>query len=414
MNCTIFTIGTELLMGATLNTNSEYLSKTLNDIGVNVLYHVTVGDNPKRIQDGLLEYLDKSDIIITTGGLGPTQDDISKELVAKALGRKMILDEEIVEDIREKFKKFGKEMTENNMRQAYMPEGCTVLYNHFGTAPGVLLDGEINGKRKIIIMLPGPPREVKPMFEDIPMKYLKEAADNNITSKYVRMYGMGESEVENRLLDLINNQTNPTIATYVKNSEVMVRVTASGKDDKSNMVLIDQMIEKVKEIIGDCVYSTENEELTDMVCRMLVEKNLTISTAESCTGGLIAKTLTDYPGISSIFNRGYVTYSNEAKAEDLGVDCQIIESHGAVSEETAYAMAKGLYDRTGSDICVSVTGIAGPEGGTPEKPVGLVYCGFAFKGEVEVHKYFFTGERERVRLRTTLTVFDNIRKRMLL
>lgn len=414
MNCTIFTIGTELLMGATLNTNSEYLSKMLNDIGVNVLYHVTVGDNPIRIEEGLLEYLDKSDIIITTGGLGPTQDDISKELVAKALGRKMILDEDIFEDIKEKFKKFSKSMPESNIRQAYMPEGSTVLYNHFGTAPGVLLDGEFNGNRKIIIMLPGPPREVKPMFEDIPMRHLKEAADNNITSKYVRMYGMGESDVENRLLDLINNQTNPTIATYVKNSEVMVRVTASGKDDKSNLVLIDQMIEKVREVIGDYVYSTDNEELTDLVCKKLVENNLTIATAESCTGGLIAKTLTDYPGISSVFNRGYVTYSNEAKAEDLGVDINIIEKYGAVSEETAYAMAEGLYNKTKSNICVSVTGIAGPEGGTAEKPVGLVYCGFSYDGKIEVHKYNFTGERERVRLRTVLTVFDNIRRHMLL
>lgn len=413
MNCSIFTIGTELLMGATINTNSAYLSSALNDIGLNVLYHVTVGDNEKRIEDEFLRLLSISDVIITTGGLGPTKDDISKDIVARSLGLDMILSDEIVIDIKNKFAKFSRTMTDNNLRQAYIPDGAKILYNDFGTAPGILIDTKYNDERKIVIMLPGPPREVKPMFENKVIPYFKNIIDNKINSKYLRIYGMGESAVESQIMDLIETQTNPTIATYVKNSEVMIRVTSSGDSEDENIRLIDESIKKIRAIIGDYIYSDDNEELSDIVCKMLIEKNITIATAESCTGGLIAKTLTDYSGISSVYERGYITYSNEAKVSELGVSEEVLKNFGAVSEENALEMVKGLYRKTNCDICVAVTGIAGPGGGTDEKPVGLVYCAYMVYGKAYVKKHVFSGERSRVRLRTSLTVFDNIRRAMI-
>ncbi|MGB3368424.1 MAG: competence/damage-inducible protein A [Acidaminobacteraceae bacterium] len=419
MNCSIFTIGTELLMGATVNTNSAYLSSALNDIGLNVLYHVTVGDNENRIEDEFLRILSISDVVITTGGLGPTKDDISKDIVARSLGLGMTLSNDIVEDIEKKFAKFAKSaksesaMTKNNLRQAYIPDGAEILYNDFGTAPGILIDTKYNGKRKIVVMLPGPPREVKPMFENKVVPYFKNITNNKINSRYLRIFGLGESAVENKIIDLVDNQTNPTIATYVKNSEVMIRVTSSGNSEEENMKLIDETVIKIKDIVGEYIYSENNEDLSDVVCRMLIEKNLSIATAESCTGGLIAKTLTDYPGISSVYERGYVTYSNEAKQTELGVSQEVLNKYGAVSEENALEMVKGLYKKTNCDICVAVTGIAGPDGGTEEKPVGLVYCAYMINGKAQVQKHQFTGERSRIRLRTSLTVFDNIRRSML-
>lgn len=413
MNCSIFTIGTELLMGATVNTNSAYLSSALNDIGLNVLYHVTVGDNERRIEEEFLRILSTSDVVITTGGLGPTKDDISKDIVARSLGMGMTLSDEIVADIEKKYGKFGSTMTENNLRQAYIPDGANILYNDFGTAPGILIDTKYNGERKIIVMLPGPPREVKPMFENKVVPYFKDLTNNKINSKYLRIFGMGESAVESKIMDLVETQTNPTIATYVKNSEVMIRVTSSGDSEEENLRLIDESVLKIRAIIGDYIYSEDNEELSDIVCKMLIEKNITIATVESCTGGLIAKTLTDCSGISSVYERGFITYSNEAKVSELGVSEEVLDKYGAVSEENALEMVKGLYKKTNCDICVAVTGIAGPGGGTEEKPVGLVYCAYMIHGKSYVQKHIFSGERSRVRLRTSLTVFDNIRRSML-
>lgn len=413
MNCSIFTIGTELLMGATVNTNSAYLSSALNDIGLNVLYHVTVGDNEKRIEDEFLRLLSISDVIITTGGLGPTKDDISKDIIARALKLDMILSQEIVRDIEKKFVKFGRTMTENNLRQAYIPDGAKILYNDYGTAPGIIIDIIYDGNRKIILMLPGPPREVKPMFENKALPYFKKLTNNKINSKYLRLFGMGESAVENKIMDLVESQTNPTIATYVKNSEVMIRVTSSGNSEEDNINLIEESISNIKNILGDYIYSENNEELSEIVCKMLIEKNITIATAESCTGGLIAKTLTDYSGISRVYERGFITYSDDAKISELGVDEDILKKHGAVSEENALEMVRALYKKTNCDICVAVTGIAGPNGATDEKPVGLVYCAYMIYGKAYVEKNIFSGERDRVRLRTSLSVFDNIRRAMI-
>lgn len=419
MNCSIFTIGTELLMGATVNTNSAYLSSALNDIGLNVLYHITVGDNEKRIEDEFLRILSTSDVVITTGGLGPTKDDISKDIVARSLGLAMTLSKDIVLDIEQKFAKYSKSsksqntMTENNLRQAYIPDGAMILYNDFGTAPGILIDTNYNGKRKIVVMLPGPPREVKPMFENKVVPYFKDITLNKITSKYLRIFGMGESAVETKIMSLIENQTNPTIATYVKNSEVMIRVTSSGDSESENLRLINNSIIEIKELIGEYIYSEENEELSDVVCKALIEKNMTIATAESCTGGLIAKTLTDFPGISSVYERGYITYSNSSKISELGVSENTLEKYGAVSKETASEMVLGLYNKTKANICISVTGIAGPDGGSEEKPVGLVYISYYINGKISVEEHIFTGERKRIRLRTTLAAFDNIRKNLL-
>lgn len=409
MNVSMLAIGTELLMGTTVNTNSAILSEHLNALGLNVLYHATVGDNPTRIKESLNELLSKSDMVITTGGLGPTQDDLTRDMIADVSGNDLVLNEGVVDQIQCFFKSIHRTMNHNNQKQAYFPEGATILPNANGTAPGFITEFG----NKTIVALPGPPHEMEPMFLESVQPYLMKKSNCVMASKYLTFYGIGESAAEAEIDDLVASQTNPTIATYAKPGQVTIRVTSKAKQELEAKAMIEPVVEQIKERLGFYLVSETHESLLEVVGQLLIEKKLRIAVAESCTGGLLASKLTDIPGISSVFERGYVTYSNEAKMDLLGVQEETLKTHGAVSEETAKEMVEGLKRNTGCDICVSITGIAGPNGGTADKPVGLVYIGLAYLGDVIVIKNNFHGNRGRVRHYTCLKALDMIRRKML-
>ncbi len=407
MKAAILTVGTEILFGQIVNTNTVFLSRELNNLGIDVMYHYTVGDNSARLKELIVDIQKDCDLIITTGGLGPTQDDLTKETVTDVMEDKLVYHEEIWDEIVGYFNASGKrKITENNKKQAYFPSRATVLPNERGTAPGFALK---NGE-KIVICLPGPPGEMTDMYEKQVVKYIKDLSEGSLYYRLIRLYGLGESDLETLLMDLIDGQTDPTLATYAKEGECYLRIASKRDTEKEAEAAVDEMLEKVRAIIGPYIYSCDNEELSQVVGRLLIEKNLTISCAESCTGGLFAKTLTDIPGISEVFDRGLVTYSNAAKREELGVRSETLGKYGAVSPETAEEMAKGLHEVTGSDICIAVTGIAGPGGGTEEKPVGLVYIATYSGNGTTVKKCNFMGNRDKIRNRAMLAMFHEIHK----
>jgi len=405
----ILAVGTELLMGQISNTNAQYISARLPEVGVGVYYHSVVGDNPDRLKESLRLALERCDVVITTGGLGPTQDDLTKETISEVFGKKLVLHEESMKDLKNYFYKLGRQMTVNNEKQAYMPEDCIVLKNNNGTAPGCIIEAGA----KVVVMLPGPPIEMKPMFNDYVVPYFKKKSTFSIESRFLRVFGIGESAMETQIIDLIDAQTNPTIATYAKMGEVTLRVSAKIQAGENAELIMKPVIDEIKKRAGDCLYSDSNQNLDDVVANLLLEKNITISTAESCTGGLISETLTNIAGISKVFIGGAVTYSNESKAELLGVKNETLQSYGAVSRETAVEMAEGIRKRLKTDIGVSITGIAGPDGGTPEKPVGLVYVGLATESGTITKELRLLGNRNRIRTITALNVFDIIRRYIL-
>ena len=382
MKTAILTVGTEILFGQIVNTNAAYLSQKLNELGFDVMYHYSVGDNPGRLEELIHLAFRDCDMILTTGGLGPTQDDLTKETIAKAMGDRIIVNDDAMKALKDHYEKSKRPITENNLKQAYMPESAIMLPNDQGTAPGFWL--EKNGR--IIVSMPGPPREMKNMFEKEVLPRLEKKQDSVIYYRILRTFGIGESKMETVLLPLIDKQTDPTIATYAKEGECSLRIASKRKTLTEAEKAVDEMTGKVMDIIGPYVYSKDDENLIDVVGNLLVSKGITVSCAESCTGGLFAGTLINYPGISAVFERGLVTYSNRAKMEELGVKKETLEKYGAVSPQTAAEMAEGLEKKTGSDICISVTGIAGPDGGTEEKPVGLIYIGVRWKGETQVIK----------------------------
>lgn len=382
MKTALLTVGTEILFGQIVNTNAAFLSQELNNLGYDVMYHYSVGDNPKRLEDLILFAFHDCDMVITTGGLGPTQDDLTKEVIAKAMGDEIVQNEQCLKDLLGKYEEMGRHMSENNLKQANMPSKAIPLPNDQGTAPGFWLEKD----GKIIIAMPGPPREMTNMFKKQVKPRLEKMQDSVIYYKILRAFDLGESKMETVLLPLINGQTDPTIATYAKEGECSLRIASKRATLEEAREAVSHMEAKVLDIIGNFVYSCDDEELIDVVGKMLIEKNISVSCAESCTGGLFAGALTDIPGISSIFDRGIVTYSNRAKLEELGVKAETLDKFGAVSEETACEMVAGLQKKTGSDLCISVTGIAGPGGGTEEKPVGLVYIGIAYEGKVTAVK----------------------------
>ncbi|MDO4546074.1 MAG: competence/damage-inducible protein A [Bacillota bacterium] len=374
MKAAILSVGTELLFGQITNTNTVYLSQQLNMLGFDVMYHYTVGDNPERVADMMNLAFEDCDMVLTTGGLGPTQDDLTKEVACKVLGDQLVMMDDVWEEITRYFRTLGRELTENNKKQAIMPSRATVFHNDAGTAPGFALEKD----GKYIVCMPGPPREMTRMFEKSVLPFLQKLSEEVIYYRLIRTFGLGESSMETDLLDLIDNQTDPTLATYAKEGECSLRIASKRKTKEEAKRAVDEMLEQVKERIGKYIYSCDDEELVQVVCKKLMDQNLTISSAESCTGGLFAAALTDVPGISQCFQRGLVTYSNEAKMEELGVRKETLDKYGAVSEETALEMVEGLKKVSGSDVCISVTGVAGPDGGTEEKPVGLVYIGFLY------------------------------------
>lgn len=409
MNAEILAVGTELLMGQISNTNAQYISRRLPDAGINVYYHSVVGDNPKRLKECLKLALSRSDTVIMTGGLGPTQDDLTKQTVAEVLNRKMVLHEESLNRIKDFFRSLNRPMVDSNMRQAWFPENSIIMTNGRGTAPGCIIEEE----GKVVVMLPGPPSEMIPMFEESVMKYFREKSPYKIVSKFVRIFGVGESMVESKLMDMINNQTNPTIAPYAKEGEVTLRVTAKCKMDESAEEIIEPVVSEIKERLGTAVYSTDDKNLEEVVGELLIRSDLKITVAESCTGGLISSRLTNIPGISGVFNRGIICYSNESKIENLGVKPETIRDFGAVSKETAIEMAEGIRKLSGTDIGLSVTGIAGPTGGTAQKPVGLVYIALSSVDGTECREFKLWGERKRIRNVAALHAFDMVRQYIL-
>ncbi|MBC2457593.1 competence/damage-inducible protein A [Clostridium beijerinckii] len=406
MKAEIIAIGTEILLGDIINSNAQYLAKELAALGIDMYYQQVVGDNEIRIMHAFDEAYSRSDIIITTGGLGPTDDDITKEVAAKYFNKELIKDENSTKKIEDYFKFRERAMTKNNLKQGLIPEGATVINNNNGTAPGVIIEDD----NKIMIILPGPPKEMKPMLEESVKPYLQEKSESILVSRVVKILGIGESAVAEEIKDLIDAQTNPTIAPYAKDVGVMLRITAKAETKDEALKLIEPIEEEIKNRLGDNVYATEDINIEEVVARLLIEKKLTISTAESCTGGMIASYLINYPGISEVFLEGAVTYSNEAKHNRLGVNNDILNKYGAVSEETAREMAIGIAKTANTDVSIVTTGIAGPEGGTLEKPVGLVFIGVYVQGKVTIQKCLFKGDRNKVRIQATITGLDMLRR----
>lgn len=405
MRCELLSVGTEILLGDIVNTNAQFLAKELASMGIDIYYQSVVGDNKERMLQAFKEGLSRSDMIITTGGLGPTKDDMTKELACEYFGYKCELHEESLESIKEYFRRMGREFVESNEKQAYFPKEAIILKNNAGTAPGAIIKKD----DKTIIVLPGPPSEMKRMFDESVRPYLEKLTGYTIVSEVVRIHGVGESKVEELVQDLIDNGKNPTVAPYAKEGEVILRVTAKAKTKEEGEKLIDPVLTEIKNRLGDSIYNIGEEGLNLTVAKLLVDKKLTIGTSESCTGGLLGAGLIDYPGISSSFLEGAITYSNEAKIKTLGVKEETLEKFGAVSEETAREMAEGIRKRCGADIGVSTTGIAGPDGGTDDKPVGLVYIGLSIGDKTIVTRNVFNGDRNSVRCRACLKAFDMIR-----
>ncbi len=423
MKAAILTVGTEILFGEITNTNTVYLSRRLNDIGIDVMYHYTVGDNPGRLAEMIETSLRDCDIVITTGGLGPTQDDMTKEIACQVMGDELVMHDDILEGIRSRMLAYKAVMTDNNIKQALLPSRCRVFYNDAGTAPGFALDRQVcadgsgSDRRQWIACLPGPPKEMTRMFERSVMPWLEELTEGCLVYKEIRTFGIGESDLETVLLPLIDGQTDPTIATYAKNGECSVRIASKRASREEAASAVDEMIAKAKEYIGQYIYSTDGEEFPMVVGNILMSRNITIAAAESCTGGLFGASLTDVPGVSAVFDRSLVTYSNQAKMDELGVKAETLEKYGAVSEQTAIEMAEGVRLKAGTDIGVSVTGIAGPDGGTEEKPVGLVYIGLSLSESVCGEKDGMTlcrkidrriKDRQRNRRHAVLSMFDMI------
>ncbi len=398
----LISVGTEILLGNIVNTNSAYLAEKCAQLGLSLYYQTVVGDNEGRMRETIRTALDRSDIIILTGGLGPTEDDLTKEITAEVMGLPLKEDahtRQLLEDYLAQYQKNDaqRRITSNNYKQALVPEGAYILDNHNGTAPGLIMEKD----GKTAVLLPGPPGELKPMFEEKVYPYLRKKQPETIFSQMVKICSIGESQVADEIQDLIETQTNPTIAPYAKTGEVHLRITAKGGSQKECEELIRPVVRELERRFGKNVFAeTENMTLEEAVTVLLWNRNLTLSTAESCTGGVIAARIVNVPGASDVFLQGMVTYSNEAKKRTLGVREDTLRLYGAVSEECAKEMAEGGCSFSGTDVCLSVTGIAGPGGGTLEKPVGTVFMGCCVKGKTTVREYHFTGNRARVREQT--------------
>ncbi len=411
----ILCVGTELLLGDIVNTDAAFISRRLAALGINQYYQGVVGDNPARLEYALTLSLERSDLVILTGGLGPTYDDLTKETAARLMGRKLYMHEESLARMMARMNRYGHPITENNKKQALMPEGAVVFKNNYGTAPGLAIEDEEKGK--IIILLPGPPRECEPMFSEEVEPYLRGFSDHILFSKNVNIFGMGESKVEDTLRDLMTGSTNPTLAPYAKDGEVLLRVTASGKNEAECAELCDKMIEKIRAAeVGAYIYGVDAGSLENALVSLLTERKLHIACAESCTGGLVAKRITNVSGASAVLDGSIVTYSNEVKEKFVNVSRETLEAHGAVSRETAIEMARGVRKLFGADVGVSTTGIAGPTGGTPEKPVGTVFVGVStesFEEVRELHVGNGLQPREYVRHVSSSNALDLARRAVL-
>ena len=405
----LIAVGTELLLGNIANTDAQMISQGLSQLGINVYYHTVVGDNPQRVRQAVDIARGRADILITTGGLGPTCDDLTKVAVAQAFGKELVYHEPSAQRIRERFAQRGTPVTENNFQQAMVPEGCTVLDNDWGTAPGVAF--QAGGTH--VLMLPGPPRECAMMFRHRALPYLQKLSDGVIASRTVKTFGIGESAAEALLRDLMNALHNPTLAPYAKPTGTELRITAHAPTREEALRLIAPGEEQVKATLGDKVIGVDVDSLEEVCFALLKDRGLTVGTAESCTGGLLAKLLTDLPGSSAVFRGGVVSYTNGVKAGLLGVPQDLLDRYGAVSPQVAEAMARGAKAALGCDIALSTTGVAGPDADDRGNPIGLVYLGLAWGDQCQVTE-FRAGpvERERVRRQAAQTALDLLRRHL--
>ncbi len=405
MNAEIIGIGSELLLGQIANTDAQFLSQQLSYLGIDVYWHTVVGDNHGRILESLRLASERSDIIITTGGLGPTMDDLSKETVAEFLGLKLEIHHPSLKRIEHYFKSLGRTMSDNNVKQAMFPKEALVLQNDNGTAPGAIIERN----NKTYIILPGPPAELKPMFTNYVVPYLADKSNHRIFSKVLRIYGVGESSIEERIQDLLLEQNNPTIAPLAASGEVKLRITAKASSKQDAEALISPVQSKIERRFGNAVYGYDDDTMETVVLNLLRAKKLKLALAESCSGGHISNLITNIPGASDVFLESCITYSNEAKIARLGVLPDTLKKHGAVSYQTAREMAEGIRKTSGADIGAAITGIAGPGGGTREKPVGLVYMAIAGLDGTETRELRLGGSRLRIKYSSALQLLNWLR-----
>ncbi|MBR5292732.1 MAG: competence/damage-inducible protein A [Clostridia bacterium] len=408
MNAEIISVGTELLMGQILNTNARYISGRLADLGINLYYHITVGDNHDRLKDSIKTGFSRSDILIFTGGLGPTEDDLTKETIADYFGLELIIYEDYKEKLIERMVSRGYQCTPNNFKQVMFPKDhCIILPNPNGSAPGCII--EMDGKAAI--MMPGPPWEMEPMFEAQVVPYLEKRSNCRFYSRTLRIFGRGESQVEHDIQDIVDLQTNPTIAPYAKAAETTLRITARCGDEAEGEELILPVMDEICDRIGEYVYSSHGKEMHEVCAELLSKNQLKLAVAESCTGGMIASQLVSVPGSSEWFIEGAVTYAPEAKMCRLGVKAETLDKYTDVSAETAMEMAEGIRISSGADIGISTTGYAGPSG-APDQ-VGHVFIGVSHRDGVQAYEFHFKGSRERVRITATLNALNLLRKLIL-
>ena len=411
LSAEIIAIGSELLSFDRTDTNSLWLTDKLNRIGIDVKLKTVVGDDDSRLEETIKDAVKRSRVVITTGGLGPTEDDITRKVVARALGRRLSLDEKVLEEIRQRFRAFGiANMPERNSRQAMVIAGAEVLSNPNGSAPGLFLDHDDCA----IALMPGPPREMKPMFENHVQARLEKLAGNvRFATRVLRVAGMGESAVDEKIAPIYTKYQNPSTTILFNSSEIEIHLRAHGRTEADAETLLDDLSLKIEQELGNAAFSFRGETMEEVVGRRLAMTNFTLAVAESCTGGLIAQRLTSVPGSSKYFIEGVVTYSNESKTRLLGVDKKIIREFGAVSQQVARDMARGVRHHAKTDFGLSVTGIAGPDGGTEEKPVGLVYIALADDAHTEHKRLMIPGDRELVRWRASQAALDMLRRRLI-
>jgi nicotinamide-nucleotide amidase len=406
----IIAIGSELLTPDRSDTNSLWLTEKLNSIGIEVKLKTIVGDDDARLEETIRDALRRSSIVITTGGLGPTEDDITRKIAARAMSRRLIFNEKVLEEIRARFWSFGRTMPEINSRQAMVIEGAEVLPNPNGSAPGMYIEHD----NRSVALLPGPPREMKPMFENfVQPKLVERAGDVRVVRRVLRVSGLGESAVDERISPVYTQYKNPQTTILFNRSEIEIHLTAQARTEADAELLLDGLAGQIEERLGHSIFAFRGETMEEIVGLRLAVGGFTLAVAESCTGGLICERLTEVPGSSVYLMEGVVAYSNEAKTRTLGVDPQLIERHGAVSGEVAEAMAEGVRLRAGADFGLSVTGIAGPGGGSEEKPVGLIYIALSDDAHTEHRKLNIPGDRHLIRWRSSQAALDLLRRRLI-
>lgn len=407
MKAEIIAVGSEMLTPDRVDTNSLLLTAELNKLGIEVARKVIIGDDRAGLREAFREAMERAEIVIAIGGLGPTEDDVTREAVAELLGRKLQLDEEIVRALQERFRRFGRQMSESNKRQAMVPEGATVLENKRGTAPGLWLEE----KGSVVILLPGPPHEMKAMVEQqVRPRLEKLSGQRRLYAREMRVAGLPESEVDQRIAPIYTGYADAVTTILAAPGEIQIHLRAWSEDAAAANRMLEELVERIRFALGEAVFTISGEDMETVVANALNQNHATIAVAESCTGGLVAQRLTSIPGSSSYFLGGVVCYSNALKSAWADVPAELIEAKGAVSAEVAVALAEGIRGRTGATLGVGITGIAGPSGGTPEKPVGTVHIALANESSTKERAMHFPGDRERIRLYASQSALDMVRR----